>query len=306
MVASERTERPELLAASDEVIEDAVRYAEPMVLRGLLYQLTGDPELEAMALKRVRMGRMEIVSPATDDDVAMLRRKAAGFLKAHRDAGAGPIGQWAEGAAAGKPGADRRRSDQGGGDRADGRGDRARSLGAVAAMAGGARSRAAREFLGDGHRRRDGRAQRRGAAQARRHPLPGDREERECRRNLWENRYPGARVDTPSRGYTNLFGVDFPYPYAYGPHTESQKYYDWVADTFDLRATSRFNTEVPLAGLGRGGGDVGNPRRRPRGRDGASVQRSDHRGRLPQPAQHSRDRGNGGVRGPGLAHRALA
>ena len=28
----------------------------------------------------------------------------------------------------------------------------------------------------------------------------------------WENRYPGARVDTPSRSYTHLFGVDFPYP----------------------------------------------------------------------------------------------
>jgi 4-hydroxyacetophenone monooxygenase len=39
---SQRIARPELLEATDEMIEDAVRYADPMVLRGLLYQLTGD------------------------------------------------------------------------------------------------------------------------------------------------------------------------------------------------------------------------------------------------------------------------
>ena len=39
--------REELLAASDEVIEDAVAHADPLVLRGLLYQLTGDEEVAA-------------------------------------------------------------------------------------------------------------------------------------------------------------------------------------------------------------------------------------------------------------------
>src|SRR5580698_7333761 len=37
--------RSELLAANDETIEDAVQFADPMVLRGLLYQLTGDEAL---------------------------------------------------------------------------------------------------------------------------------------------------------------------------------------------------------------------------------------------------------------------
>ena len=37
--------RPELRAADDAVIEDAIAHADPMVLRGLLYQLTGDPEV---------------------------------------------------------------------------------------------------------------------------------------------------------------------------------------------------------------------------------------------------------------------
>ena len=34
----------DLLRATDAVIDDAVSYADPMMLRGLLYQLTGDEE----------------------------------------------------------------------------------------------------------------------------------------------------------------------------------------------------------------------------------------------------------------------
>jgi 4-hydroxyacetophenone monooxygenase len=59
-----------------------------------------------------------------------------------------------------------------------------------------------------------------------------------------ENRYPGARVDTPSRGYTNIFGVDFPYPNPFCDWVENQKYFDWVADSFDLRRGIEFETEV--------------------------------------------------------------
>ena len=44
--------RTELLEASDATIEDAVQYANPMALRGLLYQLTGD---ERVAATRVEM-----------------------------------------------------------------------------------------------------------------------------------------------------------------------------------------------------------------------------------------------------------
>ena len=41
------TVRSELLTATDETIDDAVRHADPMVLRGLLYQLTGDESIAA-------------------------------------------------------------------------------------------------------------------------------------------------------------------------------------------------------------------------------------------------------------------
>ena len=41
------TDKSELLRATDEIIDDAVKYADPMVLRGLLYQLTGDESIAA-------------------------------------------------------------------------------------------------------------------------------------------------------------------------------------------------------------------------------------------------------------------
>ena len=41
-------EQSELLTATDEMIDDAVKHADPMVLRGLLYQLTGDESIEPL------------------------------------------------------------------------------------------------------------------------------------------------------------------------------------------------------------------------------------------------------------------
>ena len=55
---------------------------------------------------------------------------------------------------------------------------------------------------------------------------------------------PGARVDTPSRSYTHLFGVDFGYPNPFCDWTENVKYFDWVADSFGIRDEIEFDTEV--------------------------------------------------------------
>ena len=52
--------REELLEASDATIEEAVEVADPMVLRGLIYQLTGDPEIGATTVVMgASMGFME-------------------------------------------------------------------------------------------------------------------------------------------------------------------------------------------------------------------------------------------------------
>ena len=83
--------RAELRDASDALIDDAIAHADPMVLRGLLYQLTGDPEVAATGMKMVLAGYFDVAAPATEADVALLRRKGAEFLKAYRDSGAGPI-----------------------------------------------------------------------------------------------------------------------------------------------------------------------------------------------------------------------
>ena len=57
--------RPELLAADDATIEDAIAHADPMVLRGLLYQLTGDPEVAATGVKMVMAGYFDVATPAS-------------------------------------------------------------------------------------------------------------------------------------------------------------------------------------------------------------------------------------------------
>ncbi len=56
MGRSESHVREELLAASDEVIEDAVMHADLKALRGLLYQLTGDDEVARARLEHRRPG----------------------------------------------------------------------------------------------------------------------------------------------------------------------------------------------------------------------------------------------------------
>jgi len=88
MGRSESHVREELLAASDEVIEDAIVHADLTALRGLLYQLAGDDE--------VARARLNADDPATallggDDDAELVRRKGVEFLKTYRDRGAGEI-----------------------------------------------------------------------------------------------------------------------------------------------------------------------------------------------------------------------
>jgi 4-hydroxyacetophenone monooxygenase len=236
--------RSELRAASDETIEDAVAHADAMVLRGLLYQLTGDPEIKGIPLKIVRMGRIEMFVPATDDDVALIRRKAAAFLKAYRDSGAGPI----------EPGPPERIPESmnlvvGNPIREDAV-DLMREELALDPWCRSLRWQAQPDpqrlenftvtIIGAGMGGLNAAVQLKRAgirySVIEKNPGVG---------GTWhENRYPGARVDTPSRSYTNLFGVDFPCPYLYGTHFENQKYYDWVADEFGLRGDITFNTEV--------------------------------------------------------------
>jgi hypothetical protein len=86
-----RAARQELAQATDWQLDDA--YADPMALRGLLYQLTGDEEVAAVAV--TEQAGITAARIASEDGVTLLRAKAAAFLKRQRDAGAAwpvPIG----------------------------------------------------------------------------------------------------------------------------------------------------------------------------------------------------------------------
>jgi 4-hydroxyacetophenone monooxygenase len=244
MATIEAPVRPELCAASDEAIEDAVRYADPMVLRGLLYQLTGDPDLPAMMLKSVMLGRTETFAPASDAEIAMVRRKAVDFLKEHRDAGAPPIGfgpreRLSDSLAlvVGQPIKDEALDLMIEETALD---PWARSLEWQATPDPDRLEHFSVTIIGAGMGGLNA------AVQLKRAGIPFRVIEKNANvgGTWYENRYPGARVDTPSRSYFNLFGVDFPYPYAFGTHVENQRYYDWVADEFDLRDDIVFHTEV--------------------------------------------------------------
>jgi 4-hydroxyacetophenone monooxygenase len=236
--------RHELLAAGDDVIADAVKYADPMVLRGLLYQLTGDPEVASIKVKTVLMGFYEGAMPATDADDALLRRKAIQFLKDYRDKGAGPISvgpaerlQESLSLIVGEPIPD----------------DAVELY--VEYMAIDPWKRSLNwQAEPDAKRLKDFTVTIIGAGMG--GLIAGVMLKRAgikyaiIEKNAgvggtwYENRYPGARVDTPSRSYTHMVGVDFNYPNPFCAWQENQKYFNWVADSFDVRKEITFNTEV--------------------------------------------------------------
>jgi 4-hydroxyacetophenone monooxygenase len=236
---------PELLAASDATIDDAVAYADPMVLRGLLYQLTGDEELLNIPLRMTVVGgyrEMYTVSEKTDR--ARIREKAAAFLRAYRDSGAcelaiGPterlqqslsltagvevedrelelwleelaIDPWARGLRWSGGSAPALAADF--------------SVLVIGAGMGGLNAAVLLKQAGI--------------------PFTVLEKNSSVGGTWYENRYPGARVDSPSRIYSHIYGVNFPRPYPFCPKEENEKYFNWVADTFDVRGTIRFHTEV--------------------------------------------------------------
>jgi len=236
--------RPDLLKATDAEIEDAVKFADPMVLRGLLYQLTEDEELKDIELKTVLGGYLERNVIAREEDVAMVRRKAADFLKAYRDSGAGPI-------------------DIGPANRLP------ISLGLMRgetipedSLALAIEETALDPWVRSPQWRKAPDPQRLenfrvvivgagmgglvSALHCKRAGIPYTVIEKNAGvgGTWYENRYPGSRLDSPSRSYTHLFGVDFPLTNPFSPWAENQKYFSWVSDFFDLRKDMVFETEV--------------------------------------------------------------
>ena len=89
------------MGATDDQIEDAVQYADAVVLRGLLYQLTGDEEVAKTKVTRAQAGMGRGVIVASEADVALLRRKAAELPQGLSRLGRGPDRDRSDGPAAG-------------------------------------------------------------------------------------------------------------------------------------------------------------------------------------------------------------
>lgn len=232
-----------LSGATDEQIVDALDHADPIVLRALLYQLTGDEVVSNVRVDRAHFYSYESPHVVSDRDVEMLKAKALEFLKAHRDAGFPEIQI-----------------------------DRARLPMTVCLAAGKEVSPEGVELhleeLGLDRWAREhkwsedpdpgrlaafsvtvigaGMAGLNAAVMLKRAGIPYRHFEKDSDvgGTWWETRYPGSRIDTPSRAYNHIFGFDFDYPYEYCPSTENHKYFTWVADTFELREKISFNTEV--------------------------------------------------------------
>ena len=234
----------ELTEASDEQIERAVAHAEPMVLRGLLYQLTGDESVAATRITTDPTGLQTAMMVADEADVAMLREKTAAFLRARRDAGGGPIDIG--------PRERLRRSIPLtlGGELTD---DELEIWLEEIALDPWARSitwpeeerpKAIDDFtvtvIGAGVGGLNI------ALMLKRAGIPFRVFEKNAGvgGTWWETRYPGSRLDTPSRGYTHLFAANYPYPSPYCTGEENYAYFKWVADTFELNEHITFETEV--------------------------------------------------------------
>jgi 4-hydroxyacetophenone monooxygenase len=244
MTAHQTQIRPELLDASDETIEDAVAHGDPAVLRGLLYQLTGDLEIAATRTAAAAgAGFFGGSGAVAEEDVALVRRKAADFLKSYRDSGAAGVDAGPQERLKTAMGLTVGREPQGE-EYELWREELALDPWARGLEWRGGPPKNVKDFsvtiIGAGMGGLNA------AIQLKHAGIPFTVIEKNAGvGGTWfENRYPGARVDTPSHLYTHIFGVDYSYPNPFCPWTENQKYFDWVADSFSVREDIVFNTEV--------------------------------------------------------------
>ncbi|HUN59273.1 MAG TPA: NAD(P)/FAD-dependent oxidoreductase [Candidatus Binataceae bacterium] len=254
------TDKSELLTATDETIDDAVKYADPMVLRGLLYQLTGDESIAATQAATADIRHSEpgnaskelaLVQSKADvsdpSDLAMIQSKASAFLKSYRDRGAPDI----------RCGPAQRLP-------------RSLSLVAGADIPASELEMWLEQLALDPWARAltwqnpplsqdlqnfvvavigAGMGGLNAAVQLKHAGIPYFVIEKnaEVGGTWYENQYPGARVDSPSRTYTHIYGVDFEYPNAFCLQRENLRYFKWVADHFEIRNDITFKTEVKSA-----------------------------------------------------------
>ena len=232
----------DLLDSTDAEIEQHVQSGDPMTLRGLLYQLTGDPAIAETQLGDTPGMILPVKGLVDAADVDLVRARAVEYLRAHRDAGAPAVG----------PGPAERLP---------------RSLGLAV---GGDIPEAAIEFCIE-----ELAIERIPRRHELRHRPPESApfhvvvigsgvgginaainlkecgipftvvEKNEDVGGTWhDNAYPGCRVDVPSLAYSHSFGIHYAWDHWFAPQRENNNYLQWCVDTFGVRDDIRFSTEV--------------------------------------------------------------
>lgn len=232
----------------DEAIERALKSVDPMLLRGLMYLLGGDERIVGTSIGVRGTGAVPIMQVTDPADVDWLRQLALDYLRAP---GHAPQGSYAPFNLT-----------------PEARSRVPRSI----LLATGVDLRAdeleywteelgldplARAVTGDAALRQDARDFRvlvigagfggiAAAVHLQAAGIPYTVLEKDpAEGGVWyENRYPGARVDTQSQAYSHIFGVDFPLGYYFNPQPESEKYANWCIDRYVDRSNFQFETEV--------------------------------------------------------------
>jgi 4-hydroxyacetophenone monooxygenase len=234
----------ELLTATDAQIREAVAYADPLTLRGTLYHLTGDDSLAGIP-HVAGPGLLGDASYITDGgSIDLLRKKACEFLVAYRD---GDVELPAEASR------DRLLKAMGlvvCGDAPEQDADfwlQELALDPIVGQMPWTKADTPKEIttfevvvIGSGL------AGVNAAIQLDQAGFPFVLFEKNAGvGGTWhQNRYPGARVDFPSRVYSHAFGVNYPFEYQFAPQAENEKYINWCVDHFGVRDRIRFDTEV--------------------------------------------------------------
>ena len=234
----------ELLEADDSTLRDALEYADVMALRGLLYQLTRDKTLLDARLETRPLGAIEAAFLADPADEEYVRSVGLSFLQQLRDGGTSEVTLAADDAlgtslalAAGQPikpeelelWIEELALDPWCRSLAWRRSPGTESLESLSVLVIGA-------GLGGIN----------AAIQLKRAGIPF----RVLEKNAgvggtwYENRYPGARVDTSNRYYSYVFTADYPHSSPYCTQPENEAYLNWVVDEFGVRGHFTFETEV--------------------------------------------------------------
>ncbi|HVT25436.1 MAG TPA: NAD(P)/FAD-dependent oxidoreductase [Rhizomicrobium sp.] len=233
-----------LANASDSELQAALAFADPLVLAALIYHATADTEVAQIKVGKIDGAIGEIPGLTEEQAMGVLRKKALDLLKSYRDGKSEPpdihsrdrlakamsiaVGQpvdeqevefWTEELAL-DPLARRLRWSQ----KPDT--EQLEQFHVIVIGAGMEGANAAIQLKQAG--------------------IPFTVFEKNAGvGGTWhQNRYPGARVDFPSRIYSHVFGIQHQFRSAFSPQKDTEKYLNWCFDHYEVRPNLRLNSEV--------------------------------------------------------------